>query len=73
MKKDRVRQSWGGGVEDDMVFTLHTVTVTVNERRYNPDSYQIRAGVWQLDFDPFKSLHWLRAEQRSRGLMTVMQ
>lgn len=34
MKKGRVRQSQGRverGLEDDMVFALHTVTVIVNE------------------------------------------
>lgn len=36
-------------------------------RHDNPNSYQIRTGIWLLDFDPFKSSHWLSAVQRPEG------
>lgn len=52
MNEERQGQTGSGGIEDDMVFVLCCHSNCEWEcpvhqtRRYNPDSYQIKTGVW---------------------------
>lgn len=47
-------------IKGNMESVLHMVPVSVNEagqtRQFNPNSYQIKKGVCQMDFKPLKSL-----------------
>lgn len=47
------------GIKGNTESVLHTVAVSVNKagqtRQFNPNSYQIKTGVCQTDFEPLKS------------------
>lgn len=63
MNEEGQGQTGTVGTDDNMAFPLSTVTVTVNEsvRFIGPGGIiqtVIRLGIWQPDFDPFKSPHW---------------
>lgn len=64
------------GTEDEAFAAHRAAAATVEESRPhrplqtsrdNPDSYQIRAGVWLLDSDPFEILSLVKWWAKAKG------